>query len=465
MTFDDILETLESDNKILDFRFAKSQIPMYLVIRFILIQSLINKEFSLSNPHIKANKKPIKEILKYIYYTVKSNIFFAPKKDIYIFSSDILNILDSGKYKNRLHNNFCEIFDNQTQVFEISHNLQYKEPKYKEVYFIDFIYFLRKLFWPFIGKRDKDLNNIELLMVYIQEKIFMDASLVGKLRNILKKYSTGVYIESYLYELFIKIKRPKILIIDCAYYSVYTPLVLVAKKYNIKTVEYQHGYVGLSHPAYNYSNAIYHQIKKYFPEYFLTFGKYWSDSIRIPSKKIEIGLAELENYLKLKKSIAKEKSILFISGGTVYKELNLLIDATIQSFHTLGYTVILRTHPSEKIDLHKRYGNLLTKGLMVDNLTLYERLSKTEIVVGMEVSTVLFEAICFTNKVYIQDTRYTRFYESEPKFILFQNANQLLSLVQKDTLINFDMSYCWVFNSAISYNVFIRKLLKKFGDK
>ena len=29
MKFDDILEVLESDKKILDFKFSKSQIPMY----------------------------------------------------------------------------------------------------------------------------------------------------------------------------------------------------------------------------------------------------------------------------------------------------------------------------------------------------------------------------------------------------------------------------------------------------
>ena len=99
MKFDDILEILEADGKILDFRFSKSQIPMYLVVRFILIQSLINKEFNLSNPHVKANKSSTKEKLKYIYYTLKSNLFFAPKKDIYIFSSGIVNKFENNKEK------------------------------------------------------------------------------------------------------------------------------------------------------------------------------------------------------------------------------------------------------------------------------------------------------------------------------------------------------------------------------
>ena len=35
-------------------------------IRFDIIQSLINKQFNLTNPHVKANKKSLKEIFKYI---------------------------------------------------------------------------------------------------------------------------------------------------------------------------------------------------------------------------------------------------------------------------------------------------------------------------------------------------------------------------------------------------------------
>ena len=134
MKFDDILEVLESDKKILDFKFSKSQIPMYLFIRFILIQSLINKEFKLSNPHVKSNKKPLKEIFKYIYHTLKSNIFFAPKKDIYIFSSGIVNKFENNRYTNRLYDEFYQLFKDKTQIIESSVKLEYLLPKKEKIY-------------------------------------------------------------------------------------------------------------------------------------------------------------------------------------------------------------------------------------------------------------------------------------------------------------------------------------------
>lgn len=459
MNFDDILKRLESDSKILDFRFAKSQIPMYLVVRFMLLQSLINKEFNLSNPHVKTDKKSIKEILKYIYHTLKSNIFFAPKKDIYIFSSDILNVLDGVKYKNRLHYGLCQIYDNQTELFETSHNTKYKEPKYKKTYFIDLILILRNFFSFFTKNDNIDLLNIELLVEYINIKIKLDATQTELLMVILKKYSKMINIEYYLYDLFIKIKKPKLLILDCAYYGVHIPLILVAKKHEVKIAEYQHGYVGFAHPAYNYSNIILDKIKKYFPEYFLTHGKYWSDRVRVPSKKIEIGLSELESKLELSKIKEKEKSILFVSGGTVYKELNFLIDSVIKYFQGLGYKVILRTHPSENIELNKRYANLFKKGLIIDSLLLYERLEKTEIVISMEVSTVLFEAVCFTNKIYMMNTNYTRYYEQENPFISFDNSDDLILNISKDITMQQEMNYFWKTNCKENYKKFIKNNL------
>jgi hypothetical protein len=305
MNFNDILEILESDKKILDFKFEKSQIPMYLVIRFNLIQSLINKEFNLSNPHVKSSKKSIKEILKYIYHTLKSNLFFAPKKDIYIFSSDMLNVLDANKYKNRLHDNLFKLFNNQTQLFEASHNFQYKYPKYRKVYHLDLILILSRLCSFFIQKKEHDLLNIELLIEYINVKVKLDTTQKQELKSILIKYSKRISIEYYLYDLFIKIKKPKILIVDCTYYGAYIPLILTAKKHKVKTVEYQHGYVGFAHPAYNYHENIFNKISKYYPEYFLTHGDYWSNVVRVPSKKVAIGLPELS------KKIDNEANIIF----------------------------------------------------------------------------------------------------------------------------------------------------------
>ena len=96
----------------------------------------------------------------------------------------------------------------------------------------------------------------------------------------------------------------------------------------------------------------------------------------------------------------------------------------------------------------------------LDNIPLYERLTATEIIIGMEVSTVLFESVCFSNKVYMMDTKYTRFYEPESEFILFSNSSELCELIEKNTEVSFESDYWWSLNFLSNYKNFIEKTVK-----
>lgn len=462
MKFDDILEALESDSGILDFRFAKSQIPMYLVVRFNLIQSLINKEFNLSHSHVKANKKSIKGILKYIYHTVKSNLFFVPKKDIYIFSSGIVNKFENNKYTNRLYDEFYQLFKNKTQIIESSVKLSYLLPKKEKIYFRDLIDIMIILFSKISKPRKDDIDEIDRFIECLKDKNLFDVNdtIFDDIRSILVKIIKRMSISFWMYRQFLKIKKPKLVIVEDAHYFGHFSLLEEAKKLGIKTVEYQHGYVGLAHPAYNYHKSIFENIKEYLPEYFLTHGEYWKNAVRTPSNKVSIGLAELSK--KVSKSAIgneKEKKILFISGGTVFEELNELIAKKLNSLAKLGYEVLLRPHPSEVLAVDNRYAALIKQGVQIDTDNLYVTLPTVEIVAGMEVSTVLYEAICFTNKVYLMNTKYTRFYEPDSCFIPFVDADNLILSIKDGKTVTHDANDFWSKNWKENYKNFIENTI------
>lgn len=462
MKFDDILEKLENNNEILNFKFETTQIPLYLTIRFMLIQSLINKEFNLVIPNSRLNKKSIIEIFKYIYYTLKLNIFFAPHKDIYIFSSGIVNKLEDGKYVNRLYDDFYNLFKNQTIIIESSVKLSYLLPKAENIYFRDLIDILIVLYSRIVKVKNQDLTEIESFMQYLQNNVLFkdNDDLLKKIESHLIKLSRKIGFSYWIYKKLIKIKKPKMIIIEDAHYFSHISLTKAAKSLGIKTVEYQHGYVGLAHPAYNYNKNIFENIKEYLPEYFLTHGEHWKNTVRTPSNKVSIGLAELSK--KISKSAIgneKEKKILFISGGTVFEELNELIAKSLNSLAKLGYEVLLRPHPSEVSAVDNRYASLIKQGVQIDTNNLYVTLPTVEIVAGMEVSTVLYEAICFTNKVYLMNTKYTKFYEPDSCFIPFVNAdNLILSIKDGKTLTN-DANDFWSKNWQENYKNFIENTI------
>ncbi len=459
MKFDDILETLESNDKILDFKLYKSQIPMYLVIRFTLLQSIINKEYNLTNPHVKEQKKSLLKTIVYILKTLQSNLFFAPKKNIYIFSSDILNVLNKGKYQNRLYNDLYQFTNEQSQLFEISSDFNYKSPKHSRVYSLDMILLLGK-FCSIFGKRnEKDKKTIEKFLRYLSNIVELNDTQLKALQDLLVKQSKYLYIQYFFYKAFLKIKKPKVLILDCAHYGVYLPLIKIAKELNITISEYQHGYIGLAHPAYNFLPSIHDKIKGYFPEFFLTHGKYWSERVRIPGDKIEIGLSSLVKRLENKTSTSKkDKNILFISGGTTYTSLSVLIESVYEELNAMGYEIFLRPHPSEVSALKKRYSSLISKGVSLDTNSLYDSLNTFEIVISMEVSTVLFEAVCFTKKVYLMNTEYTNFYEPQNPFIGFNDSSSLIKFIKENKTIDHSSSYFWEMNWKTNYNKFLDML-------
>ncbi len=462
MKFDDILETLESDGKILDFKFEKSQIPVYLFVRFILIQSLINKEFNLSNPHVKANKKSIKEIFKYIYHTLKSNLFFAPKKDIYIFSSGIVNKFENNKYTNRLYDEFYKLFKGKTQIIESSVKMSYLLPKKEKIYFRDLIDIVIILCSKAVKFKKDDIYEIDMFIEYLRNKNLFEGNdtIYNNIRSILVKTSKKMSISFWIYAKFLKIKKTKMIIVEDAHYFGHLPLLVEAKKLGIKTVEYQHGYIGLAHPAYNYHKNIFQYIKVYLPDYFLTHGDYWSHMSRLPSQKIPIGLAALSNKIdKIRMSKKISNKILFISGGTVFEELNQLIGKCLKSMKNLGYEILLRPHPSEVPAIEIRYSNLIDQGVEIDTSNLYDILQKVEIVIGMEVSTVLYEAVCFTNKVYMMNTKYTNFYEPISAFITFNDDMELVSYIEKSKILEHDVNYFWDNNWKQNYINFIENTI------
>lgn len=462
MKFDDILEKLENNREILNFKFKDSQVPMYLTIRFTLMQSLINKEFNLSNPHVKSNKKSIRDIFKYIFYTLKSNLFFAPKRDIYIFSSGIVNKLEDGKYINRLYDDFYNLFQNQTQVIESSVKFSYLVPKKAKVYFRDFIDIIIVLGSKVVKVKSEDLINIENFIKYLQNTILLenDDYLLEEIKNSLIKLSKRMNFSFWIYKQFLKIKKPKIIIVEDAHYLGHMSLIKAAKSLGIKTAEYQHGYVGLAHPAYNYHKNIFEDIKEFLPEFFLTHGDYWKNVVRTSSKKIPIGFVELSKKVsKIETIQEKKKKILFISGGTVFEALNELVAKSLSSLHELGYEVLLRPHPSEIPAIDVRYATLIKQGVQIDTNNLYATLPTVEIVVGMEVSTVVYEAICFTKRVYLMDTEYTKFYEPESCFISFVNDSDLIASVKEEKVVNYDANYFWDKNWQENYQNFIENTI------
>src|SRR3546814_12540747 len=68
------------------------------------------------------------------------------------------------------------------------------------------------------------------------------------------------------------------------------PYTTLFRSAGIPVAEFQHGYIGHDHYAYNYADSVADSgYRDGLPDYLLTFGQYWADSVRTPSEKVVIG--------------------------------------------------------------------------------------------------------------------------------------------------------------------------------
>lgn len=452
----DIL-SLEKDDKIWSFR-GRLGLPLYLIVRFRLLQAMIDNSFSLSNPHVKGQFTII-GMFKYLYYAVRYNIFFVKKSDVLIFGTGAVNNkTKDGIYYNRLYDDFVDNDETTVSIIETSNKFGFSFPNKRNVFNRDlidiFVYFLSIIIPKAKSnkKLSKEFSDYVSSVCPEAENYLYKAVLRGQV-----KFSCGYF----FYKLFFKIKKPKMVVLENGHYGNLAYIIKAARDLGIEVSEYQHGYIGFNHPAYNYAiENLPDDNITFMPSYFLTHGEYWSKSCRIPGKKIVIGYPDLANHLKTfhLKRVDSNQDVLVISGGTVP---NKIIDFVMEFIKLNSERqVFLRPHPSERPEMYHRYQCLLDIGVQLDTDDLYTSLASIGVLVSFEVSTVLYESVNFTKQIYLANDNYANFYESHSPFIRFSGAEDFNRKLKLQHEVQVDPQQIWAQNAQQRFSSFLNSVLK-----
>ena len=203
------------------------------------------------------------------------------------------------------------------------------------------------------------------------------------------------WISQYLiFKIWFYFKRPKLIFIVVS--QGYEPLIAAAKSLKIVVAELQHGSPCRGKLNYDYSSGI---TKHSFPDYFLSFGKCWSNEAFYPVSKekiINFGFP----YLFFKKSKFKKKLVTFdvcIISQPVH--LNSIINFTVSlSKHFKSLSIIFKPHPSDFLNptFISSVSSLEKNNITVAkiNTDLYDIFSVTKSVIGVY-STAVYEATYF----------------------------------------------------------------------
>jgi len=196
----------------------------------------------------------------------------------------------------------------------------------------------------------------------------------------------------------------------CGYGGFRSFLAKKLKDRGIAVVEFQHGAVGEEHPAYNYSSRC-PFYREYLPDFFLTYGEYWSNkSGGYPPKKVIIGNPTLEEE-RLKFQIQgnlRNKKILIVSQGTMTDDF-VGLAKKLRTLLPEDYSITFRLHPGE-VPFRKDRCEVIESipGIAIqDKGDIYSSLSDHEIIVGAY-STTIFEALPFRKRIFVLDCNISR---------------------------------------------------------
>lgn len=468
------LLVFEDEKKILDFKFSYNNLIMWPFIRYRVYQSALNQLNNLQRCSSKSYELTFKSLVNLVTKSLIKSPFFSTKKDIVIFYNDGSNIKSENKYFNRLYGHFAELFKDDTLLIEnFNENLFHHEPNvFNNLKYEDLLNILVSLKSKVrYNINSEDIKEANELIRYLKEHFpykFSDEFYLELKDEILKLSVKIRYYYYYYKKLFLKIS-PKIVFFECGCYGERAYAIKIANEMGIQTAEFQHGLVSLNHTTYNYGTAIFNsrEYQEYMPKYYLTYGQYWANNIRVPIKKIIIGsphfTCKLRNYTN-KSNNNKIKNILIVSQGTV---TNLLVQLTKELSSKLegkDYRIIYRLHPGE-VTFKERYATLKN----YDNVSIsnsgdiFDLICQSDFIVGVS-STTLFESIGFNKPIFVYDHVDSREHVSKSLGIWFKNSDELFDLITQKEKINTEnnSSYYWEDNWEYNYKSFINKTLSKY---
>ncbi|MHA1853432.1 MAG: hypothetical protein ACTSUF_07960 [Candidatus Heimdallarchaeaceae archaeon] len=335
---------------------------------------------------------------------IDRNPFFVKQKDIIFFTNSRRKLGDNNKWWDLYTDYFVDLLPYSSFNLEKDFEFRYYAPtQTKNVRYFTFIEMIARFQKALKIKRVTFTEDEKEFLEVLSREIFNKF----KVKIDLVEYVYGVLLKRELYlPLFKRLLRkikPKLAIVVCSYGK--ETFIEACRNLNIIVVELQHGVITKYHVGYSFERP--NARKTLFPDYFLSFGQYWKESINYPipkNKIINVGFPALEKLKMQYKNTVKRKQIVFVSQLTIGKQLSKFA-VELHKTPNFPYHIVYKLHPTETSTWKQKYPELLESGIEVIDHTgkdLYQLFAESEIQIGVY-STAIFEGLCFNLKTFLLD--------------------------------------------------------------
>ncbi|KPA96678.1 hypothetical protein [Pseudomonas asplenii] len=429
---------IENDPAFLEFRCAKTAYLLWPLIRIQFFRQLISdlfyKHASLLAP---VSVVPYKSILSVLTKSVFHNTCRQHgQSEILVFATGAGQFKRQGVWFNRITDYLVEASFRDVATVEGIVDWKFPEPRWnKKVNY----WLPRNMLILLSGRmcsRMEHARQAREVLEYARARAFslcglsMSDQCVEMLVGVMSRKIARLSIMQSAYRRVLGRVKPRLLILEEGCYSDHGVLNSVAREMGVRVAEPQHGMISAGHDAYNYSSLLCNseQYREYLPHDFLGYGRWWNDQINVPVEKWVIGNPHYSEQVRSLKRGAGNKNILILSDGIEFS-LYLTLAEELSSLLLGRYTVVLRPHPLERLQVHERFPGGLAGNVVIDrHQDIYESFAGSYAVAG-EVSTGLFEAMGIVEKVFLWDTEKARFAYPVHPFFAFSNAQEFASAI------------------------------------
>jgi len=332
--------------------------------------------------------------------TVVRNPYVAPESSLLFYGKGRRKKLDDGRWWDIYIDPILEDIEGTHVCLERSYNVSHAQPaRTAELRYTDLIQYtgtlLQKLGVSSISLSTADEVLLARIESVIQNRFGADIPVQEMVIEDLGQRKVRLP----LYSRLLGRIDPEIAFLTSAYFGRET-FVEACKSRDVPVAELQHGVISRYHMAYSFPG----DDKHVFPDYFFSFGEYWSDVVDLPTPEeniIPIGYPHLEKQAREYRDFESVDQVLVVSQVRVGDRLSQF---AVDLASAIDSDVVYKLHPKEMDNWEERYPNLqyAPVSVVAGETPLYELLAKSRIQVGVN-STVLFEGLWFGLETFVLD--------------------------------------------------------------
>ncbi|WP_237561653.1 hypothetical protein [Halorubrum halophilum] len=387
------------------FSIHVDRIPIWERIRFDVFRE-IDRKNGRGQAHTESGgvKDYLHGFSMWLKNAVYRNPYFADEHNFLFFGHQRRKLEEDGYWWDL----YCDPIHEQSNFdyihMETPHLLSHRSPaKTENLRYLDLIEYggtlQRKLGLRSPSLPDDVASRLREAEAEIRRRFDVDVDVVSKARRALHVRNTTLS----LYERLLDRVDPEVVVLVVSYGK--ETLIEACKRKGIPVVELQHGIIYNHHFGYSYPEG---ETKTTFPDYLLTFGEFWNENARFPipdNRVIPVGYPYLEERLDAYDDVERSQQLLFISQGTIGRELSRFA-LEVHEDERIDHEVVYKLHPGEYDRWEDEYPWLAESDIRVieeSEPPLYQLFAESSAQIGVG-STAVYEGLCFDLKTFVFET-------------------------------------------------------------